>query len=206
LPRRAGRPLNTVPCSPDDPLDAKKAARDAVAPRQTFGQCADALIASKKSEWRNAIHAKQWPSTIKTYCAPILDRPVDAIDTAAVLSVLQPLWATIPETASRLRGRIEAVLDFAKARGLRAGENPARWRAHLALILPKRGKLARGHHAAMACSAVPAFVGKLRERESVHALAMEFLILTAGRRAEVLGARWGEIDLAAKVWSIPPIG
>ena len=125
------------------------------------------------------------------------------IDTAAVLSVLQPLWQSIPETASRLRGRIEAVLDYAKARGLRSGENPAAWRGHLALILPKRGKLTRGHHAAMPYSAVPAFVGKLRERESVHALVLEFLILTATRRAEVLGARWAEIDLTAKVWTVP---
>ena len=176
-----------------DPLDAKRAASEATTARQTFGQCADALIASKRSEWRNAVHAKQWPGTIHAYCAAILDRPVDAIDTAAVLSVLQPLWRSIPETASRLRGRIEAVLDYAKARGLRGGENPAAWRGHLALILPKRPKLTRGHHAAMAYSAVPAFVGKLRERESVHALALEFLILTATRRAEVLGAKWAGI-------------
>jgi integrase len=129
--------------------------------------------------------------------------PVDLIDTAAVLSVLQPIWARIPETASRLRGRIEAVLDFAKANGLRSGENPAAWRGHLALILPKRQRLSRGHHAAMPYAEVPAFVAELRERETIHALALEFLILTAARSGEVLGARWAELDLDAKVWIVP---
>jgi integrase len=116
---------------------------------------------------------------------------------------LQPIWARIPETASRVRGRIEAVLDYAKAHGLRAGENPAAWRGHLALILPKRQKLSRGHHAAMPYGDVPEFIAKLRATESIHALALEFLILTAGRAGEVLGATWDEIDIDAKVWVIP---
>jgi integrase len=133
----------------------------------------------------------------------IAGQPVDTIDTAAVLSVLQPLWGRIPETASRLRGRIEAVLDYGKANGLRSGENPAVWRGHLALILPKRQKLSRGHHAAMPYPDIPGFLGKLREVESIHALALEFLILTAARSGEVLGATWDEIDIDAQVWVIP---
>src|ERR1700720_4168952 len=186
-----------------DPLDAKKADQEAAAARKTFGQCADELIKSKRREWRSEVHAAQWRTTIDDYCGPILDKPVDAIDTQAVLGVLQPLWQRIPETASRLRGRIEAVLDYGKANGLRAGENPAAWRGHLALILRKRQKLSRGHHAAMPYAEVPAFIGKLRERETIPALALEFLILTAARSGEVLGARWFEFDLTSKVWVIP---
>jgi integrase len=166
-------------------------------------QSADELIKSKRREWRSEVHAAQWRTTIDDYCGPILDMPVDAIDTQAVLGVLQPVWGRIPETASRLRGRIEAVLDFAKAHNLRHGENPAAWRGHLALILPKRQKLSRGHHAAMPYAEVPAFIGKLRERESVPALALEFLILTAARSGEVLGATWKELDLGSQVWVIP---
>ena len=186
-----------------DPLAAKKADTEAAAARKTFGQCADELMKSKRREWRSEIHAAQWRTTIDDYCGPILDKPVDTIDTAAVLSVLQPVWQRIPETASRLRGRIEAVLDFAKAHKLRSGENPAAWRGHLALILPKRGKLTRGHHAAMPYGELPEFIAKLREAESVQALALEFLILTAGRAGEVLGATWDEIDIDARVWVIP---
>jgi integrase len=121
------------------------------------------------------------------------------------LGVLKPLWQEIPETASRLRGRIEAVLDFAKARGWRSGENPAAWRGYLALILPKRQRLSRGHHAAMQYRDLPEFVGKLREHRSVSAAAMalEFAILTAARTGEVLGARWAEFDLENKIWTIP---
>jgi integrase len=186
-----------------DPLAAKKADQEAAAARKTFGQCADELIKSKRREWRSEVHAAQWRTTIDDYCGPILDKPVDAIDTQAVLGVLQPVWGRIPETASRLRGRIEAVLDYAKANGLRTGENPAAWRGHLALILPKRQKLSRGHHQAMPYPDVPEFLGKLRDTESIPALALEFLILTAARSGEVLGATWDEIDLAGKVWTIP---
>src|SRR6202140_3945999 len=143
-----------------DPLDAKKASQEAAAARKTFGQCADELIKSKRREWRSEVHAAQWRTTIDDYCGPILDKPVDAIDTQAVLGVLQPVWGRIPETASRLRGRIEAVLDYGKANGLRSGENPAAWRGHLALILPKRQKLSRGHHAAMPYGDLPEFIAK----------------------------------------------
>ena len=132
--------------------------------------------------------------------------PVDVIDTAAVLSVLKPIWQAKPETASRFRGRIEQVLDAAKAQGHRTGENPARWRGHLDKLLAKRQRLTRGHHAAMAYADVPAFLSRLRERQagSVSALALEFVILTAARSGEALGMRWDEVDETAKVWTVPP--
>ena len=141
----------------------------------------------------------------RSFSAPFRPCPVDEIDTAAVLGVLRPLWQTKPETASRLRGRIEAVLDAAKAQGYRSGENPAAWRGHLAHLLPKRGKLSRGHHAAMDYRRIPAFVAQLRECDAVAAMALEFCILTAARSGEVYGARWSEIDMAAKVWILPAV-
>jgi integrase len=161
------------------------------------------LVASKRSEWRNATHARQWAQTLGDYCGSIWNTPVDDIDTHALLAVLKPIWAAKQETASRLRGRIEAVLDSAKAHGLRSGENPATWRGHLALILPKRQKLDRGHLAAMPYKDLAAFMATLRETESIHALALEFLILTAARLGEVLGAQWSELDLAEKSWTVP---
>jgi integrase len=187
-----------------DPIEARDAGRRASQGRKTFGECAVALIAAKQSEWRNARHRQQWRVTLETYCAPIWAMPVDEVDTEAVLSVLRPLWQTRTETASRLRGRIEAVLDAAKAQGLRQGENPARWRGHLDKLLPRRQKLSRGHLAAMPYTEVPAFLAALREREAIAGLALEFAILTAARSGEVRGARWAEIDLEAKTWIIPP--
>ena len=193
-----------------DPLAAKQASRAAAraaiaaaAARRTFGQCAGDFIKSKSGEWRSGKHLAQWESTLAQHCAPIWHLPVDAIDTAAVLSVLTPIWSRIPETASRLRGRIESVLDFAKVHDLRSGENPAAWRGHIALTLPKRQKLSKGHHAAMPYCDVPEFISKLRKTESIAALALEFIIMTAARSGEAIGARWAEIDLAAKTWTIP---
>jgi integrase len=188
-----------------NPIEAKRQARMASAakPRPTFGKCAAALIDGKKSEWRNAKHRRQWRVTLETYCTPIWAMPVDEVDTEAVLAVLQPLWQRVPETASRLRGRIEAVLDAAKARGWRFGENPARWRGHLDKLLPKRQKLSRGHFCAMPYGEVPAFMARLRERETMAGRALEFAILTASRSGEVLGLRWAEIDWVAKVWILP---
>jgi integrase len=129
---------------------------------------------------------------------------VDRITTDDVLSVLKPLWNDKLETASRLRGRIERVLDAAKAQGLRSGENPARWRGHLDQLLPKRQRLARGHHAAMNYSDVPVFMSDLQARQATAAVALEFAILTAARSGEVRGARWEEIDLDRAVWTVPP--
>jgi integrase len=186
-----------------DPIEARDTGRRASQGRKAFGDCALALVAAKQSEWRNARHRQQWRVTLETHAATIWTMPVQDIGTEAVLSVLRPLWQTRTETASRVRGRIEAVLDAAKAQGLRQGENPARWRGHLDKLLPKRGKLSRGHFAAMSYAEIPAFMAALRELEGMAALALEFAILTAARSGEALGARWPEIDLEAKVWTIP---
>ncbi len=194
-----------VLASGSNPIEARREAAKAKAEKPTFGTMADALIEAKASEWRNEKHKAQWAMTLREYCAPLRSKPVDEIDTEAVLSVLQPIWQSKPETASRLRGRIEAVLDAARARGHipRNEANPARWRGHLDKLLPKRQKLSRGHHAAMPYSDVPAFVGQLRVRDGLAAMALEFCILTATRSGEVLGARWSEIDLPGKVWTVP---
>ena len=185
-----------------NPIDGARVAR---AGRPTFGQVADEYLAAKQSEWRNGKHRAQWEMTLQRYCAPLRGRPVDEIDTAAVLEVLTPLWASIPETASRLRGRIETVLDAARARGMIGANeaNPARWRGHLDKLLPKRQKLTRGHHAAMPFADVPQFIACLRTRGAVAALALEFAILTAARSGEVLGARWAEIDFENSIWTVP---
>jgi integrase len=187
-----------------DPLDAKKAA-SGTSGAHTFGQCADDFIRSKRSFWRSNIHAGQWVTTIRDYCAPIMDIPVDKIDTALVLSVLKPIWSRIPETASRLRGRIENILDAARARGLIPDDkaNPARWRGHLEHLLSRRQKLTRKHFSAMPYAEIPNFIARLRSHESMPALALEFLILTAARSGEVRGARWDEIDFGSKIWTIP---
>jgi integrase len=187
------------------PVEARREAARTEAGKPTFGKCADDFIAAKGSEWRNDKHRAQWAMTLTKYAAPLSSKPVDEIDTEAVLAVLTPLWQRAPETASRLRGRIEAVLDAARARGFipRNEANPARWRGHLDKLLPKRSKLSRGNHAALPYAEAPAFVAKLREREALAALALEFAILTAARSGEVLGARWDEIDFAAKVWTVP---
>jgi integrase len=186
-----------------DPIASRDMAREERACKPTFGEIADKLVAAKEGEWRNEKHRQQWRGSLSVLAAPLRCRPVDEIDTAAVLAVLTPIWQTKPETASRVRGRIEAVLDAAKAQDHRSGENPAAWRGHLSHLLPKRQRLSRGHHAAMAYVDVPAFIAKLREREALAALALEFCILTATRSGEVYGARWSEIDMAAKVWTVP---
>jgi integrase len=169
----------------------------------TFGTMADDVRKSLSAGFRNEKHIAQWRMTLDTYAAPLRGKPVDAITTDDVLAVLNPIWLEKPETASRLRGRIEKVLDAAKAKGHREGENPARWRGHLDHLLPRPSKLTRGHHAAMPYEDVPTFIGQLREREATAALALEFAILTAARTGEVLGAKWSEIDLEKKLWTVP---
>ena len=181
-----------------NPKEARKPVEGA-----TFGECADRLIAAMRPSWRNGKHAAQWETTLRGYAAPLRRLPAHAITTDDVLSVLKPLWNEKLETASRLRGRIERVLDAAKAQGLRTGENPARWRGHLDQLLPKRQRLTRGNHAAMSYGDVPAFIGDLQSREATAALALEFTILTAARRGEVLGARRDEFDLERAVWTVP---
>lgn len=181
--------------------------RDAEAERKTvtFGEFADAFVATKEAGWRNAKHRAQWAMTLRHYAAPLRLTKLDEIGVDDVLGVLTPIWQAKPETASRLRGRIERVLDAARVKGLRSGENPARWRGHLEAILPKAKKLSRGHHAAMTYEALPAFIERLRERPAIAALALEFAILTATRTSEALGAQWAEIDLEARLWSIPGV-
>ena len=185
-----------------NPIEARKEGRKLALPKPTFGQCADSLIAAKSSEWRNEKHRQQWRATLETKAAPLWAMPVDQVDLEAVLSVLQPVWQATPETASRLRGRIEAVIDAARANGfIGANEaNPARWKGHLDHLLARRTRVSRGHHAAMAYQQVPEFIGSLRDGRE---LALKFLILSACRVGEVRGATWGEMDLAARVWTIP---
>ncbi|MGO9048968.1 MAG: tyrosine-type recombinase/integrase [Xanthobacteraceae bacterium] len=169
----------------------------------TFGECADRVIEAMRPSWRNRKHAAQWEMTLRDYAAPLRRLPVDKITTDDVLSVLKPLWNDKPETATRLRSRIERVLDAAKAQGLRIGENPARWRGHLDQLLPKRQRLTRDHHAAMNYADLPAFTSDLRKREATTARALEFAILTAARSGEVLGARWEEFELDRAEWTVP---
>ncbi|WP_075213901.1 tyrosine-type recombinase/integrase [Mongoliimonas terrestris] len=169
----------------------------------TFGDVADAYLKAMEPQFRNVKHIAQWHMTLKVYAAPLRPKLVSDITTDDVLSVLKPIWSTKAETASRLRGRIERVLDAAKAQGYRSGENPAAWRGHLANLLPKRHRLTRGHHAAMPFREVPAFVVRLRERDGVAALALEFTILTAARSGETREAIWKEFDLKASLWTIP---
>lgn len=174
----------------------------AVKPK-TFGECADDLLAAKESQFRNDKHKAQWKMTLKDYAKPLRKMPVADVSTDDVVRVLRPLWQEKQETASRLRGRIEKVLDYAKALKLRDGENPARWKGHLDHILGKREKLKRGHHAALPYTDVPAFMAMLRETEGFGARALELCVLTATRSGEVLNARWPEIDFDAATWTIP---
>ena len=170
----------------------------------TFKAVAEAYIGANEGSWRNAKHRQQWQNTLTGYVYPVMgELPVAQIGTAHVLSILEPIWKAKPETASRIRGRIETILDSAKARGHREGENPARWRGHLAQILPARSRLSRGHHKAMPYDSLPAFIGELRERDAMAANALELVILTATRTSEVLGATWSEVDLEKATWTIP---
>ena len=188
-----------------DPLterDQQAAAAQAVV---TFGEVANRYIAAHEAAWRNAKHRQQWRNTLDTYAAPVLaPLSVTDIDTGAVMRVLEPIWRDKPETASRLRGRIEAVLDFAAARGWRRGDNPARWRGHLDNLLPARSKLARvQHHAALPWQEIGAFMADLKRAEGIAPLALRFVILTASRTGEAIGARWSEIDLTNALWTVP---
>jgi integrase len=192
-----------------DPIEARRAERMQVkldaARAMTFAACAERYIASHKAGWRNPKHAAQWPATLGTYVYPVFGSlPVQAVDVGLVMKAIEPIWTEKPETASRVRGRIEAVLDWATARGYRQGENPARWRGHLENLLPKRSKVRRvEHHAALPYAEIAAFTAELRQQEGVAARALEFAILTAARTGEVIGAKWAEIDLGERLWTIP---
>jgi integrase len=171
----------------------------------TFKNCAEQLIEARKAGWKNEKHRAQWESSLRTYVYPhIGSMPVASIDTEAVLRCLQPFWKIKTESASRVRGRIEAVLSWAKVRGLRSGENPAAWRGHLDQLLPRRSKVQTvQHHPALPYRAVPDFMMKLRARKSMSARALEFTILTAARTREAIGARFAEFDLSNALWCIP---
>ena len=192
-----------------DPIEARRAAwareRLDAAKAIAFKQCAEDYIASHRAGWRNEKHKYQWSATLKTYVYRVIgDLPVQAVDTGLVLKVLQPIWTVKPETASRVRQRIENILDFAKVRGWRGGENPARWRGHLDKLLPARSRVRQVEHlAALPYAELPAFLASLRTREAIAARGLEFLILTAARTGEVIGACWNEIDLLDKVWTVP---
>lgn len=192
-----------------DPIEhrAGQAAAGALAAvkAMTFRACADQYISSHRAGWRNPKHAAQWPATLSTYVYPSFGAlPVQAVDVGLVMMAVEPIWATKPETAGRVRGRIESILDWATARGYRQGENPARWRGHLENLLPARSKVRRvEHHAALPYPEIGAFVIELRQQEGVAARALEFAILTAARTGEVIGARWDEINIAARLWTIP---
>ena len=192
-----------------DPIDARRTARNAARLEEarglTFKDCAERYIAAHEAGWRNAKHRAQWRSTLETYAFPALgELPVAAIDTALVMKVLEPIWQAKSETAGRVRGRMEAVLDWAAARNYRTSDNAARWRGHLDKLLPARSRLARvQHHAALPWRNLPAFMAELRGQTGTSARALEFAILTAGRTGEVIGATWGEIDEGAKVWTVP---
>ncbi len=192
-----------------DPIEARKIERQqkrlAATNAMTFKEAATLCIAAREKGWRNPRHIQQWPETLAAFVYPTIGNlSVEAIDTTLVLKALEPIWTTKPETASRVRGRIEVILDWAKARGYRQGENPARWRGHLDMILPKKSKVrAVEHHPALPYAQIGAFMVELRRIDTVGARALEFAILTAARSGEVLGATWNEIDLANKLWVIP---
>jgi integrase len=201
-----------------DPLEARGAnrvqKRVEAAKSMTFKQCADAYIKANRGGWKNDKHVAQWEATFnetkrgkRVYpaaTAVVNDLPVSAIDTGLVRKVLEPIWYETPETASRVRGRIERVLAWATVAGYRSGDNPARWTGHLKELLPSRAKLAGvEHHSAIPYRDMPSFMAELRAKHGTSARALEFCILTAARTGEVLGAKWAEIDLDAKVWIVP---
>jgi integrase len=207
--RRKARGLYDMHKDGRDPLEERAAARALLqaenAKTLTFAEAAARYIEAHRAGWRNAKHAQQWENTIGTYAEPVFGAlSVQKIDATLVLKVLESIWTKKPETASRLRGRIERILDWAKVRGHRDGENPARWRGHLDHLLAAPSKVRQvKHHEALAYTDIASFMAALREQRGTAARALEFAILTAGRRSEALGAVWDEIDLKAGVWTVP---
>lgn len=193
-----------------DPIDTKHEKRQtalAVSARMmTFDQCATAYIEAHRHGWKNAKHAEQWTNTVNTYASPIIGGlAVSEVDTALVMKVLQPIWTTKTETATRVRGRIESILGWATVSGYRTGDNPARWRGHLDNLLARRSKVKKvEHHPALPYTEISDFIKQLRLQAGVAALVLEFTILTATRTGEVIGARWDEFDLDGRIWTIPP--
>jgi integrase len=192
-----------------DPIDAREAARRQVALERAkllkFKEAAATYMAAHRVAWKNDKHAGQWTATLQTYAYPLLgDVPVHAIDTALIMKVIEPIWATKPETGNRVRGRVESILDWATVRGYRHGENPARWRGHLDKLLPSRAKVRKTqHHSALPYAELPAFITLLQEQEGIAARALEFTILTAARTGEVIGTQRSEINWQEKLWTVP---
>jgi integrase len=191
-----------------DPIADKRASKTKAKVERaalSFNSVLALYLAAHEGTWRNPKHRQQWRNTLDTYASPVFgDWLVQAVDTGAVMKVLDGIWREKTETASRLRGRIEAVLDYAAARGWRTGENPARWKGHVENLLPKRGKVAKvEHHAALPWQEIGAFMARLMEQSGTGALAVRFTVLTAARTGEVIGGKWSEIDMAAATWTIP---
>jgi integrase len=188
-----------------DPIEARKGVlASARVAGVKFGKFADDYVKSHKSGWSNTKHAAQWNMTMgNAYCSDLRNKSIAVIQTEDILDVLEPVWQKVPETARRVRMRLEKILDAARVRGYRSGENPARWKGHLDHLLPKHGKGSRKHHSALAWADVPNFLRELEAREGTAALAFRLLVLTACRTSEVLNARWEEIDLKNAIWTIP---
>lgn len=192
-----------------DPIETKRMAKRerlvAKAKEMTFAQCVEAYLDAHETSWKNSKHRQQWRNTLEGYANPVFGSlPVGEVDTGLVMKCLEPIWKDKTETATRLRGRIEQILDWATVRGYRDGLNPARWKGHLDKLLPAKGKIAKTeHHAALSYKVIGGFILALREMEGFGARALEFAILTAARSGEVRGATWAEIDENAGVWVIP---
>lgn len=190
----------------DPSLAKKEVARQqkiAAAKAKTFDACAAEYIELQRPMWANEKHAQQWTNTIATYASPLIGKlPIAHIETDDVLNVLKPIWTSKPDTASRLRGRIESVLGWATVHGWRSGQNPARFKDHLEHLLPKRLASAQKHHASMPYAEVPAFMQKLQNESGMARYALEFLILCASRTGEVIAAKWSEIDASKRIWTI----
>lgn len=207
--REAARAAREKIAAGIDPVEAKREAKNALilaqAGAKTFEQCAADYLAGREAEWKNSKHRAQWSSTLEAYVFPVIGKlPARDIELQHVLNVLRPIWTTKTETASRVRGRIESILDWARVQGYRTADNPARWRGHLDKVLPAPSKVAKaGHHEALPIDQVGAFMRDLRAQAGVAAKALEFTILTAARSGEVRGATWGEIDLDAATWTVP---
>jgi integrase len=207
--REAAIELRRLVKSSIDPIEqrkidqaAKRAERNNVV---TFAYCAEQYIESHRHGWKNVKHAQQWTNTLEQYAYPVIgEMPVKEVDTTHVLRILEPIWTTKTETASRVRSRLENVLDWATTRGYRSGDNPARWKGHLENLLPRSSKVKKvSHHAALPYQHMNGFIHVLRQHNGVSAMALEFLVLTAARTGEVIGAKWKEIDMTTKIWTIP---
>ena len=203
--RKKAEELRAILVSGRDPALVRKQAQIEERPKLTFGEIADELIDSIEHGFKNEKHRKQWRSTITTYASPILPKSVNEVATADILALLQPIWLDKPETASRVRQRIERILDAATVKGYRSGDNPARFRGNLEFLLPRRSKGDDQHHTALSFVELPMFMTELAKRRASAARALEFTVLTAARTGEVLGMQWQEFDVTKQLWTVPAV-